>query len=143
MKMMRIGFGEQGMMAFTIIISEPEDGVTPYFIKVFKSCAGDKAHFWDMMKAYKNNSRMVFTALDHPDRNGTMRHILAICHEEDDYVDPVVALAIQRQETGTIFLFSVKSNRCILGLALTGPSHTTEIDADRHACFFSRFVIFF
>ena len=40
-----------------------------------------------------------------------MRHILAICHEEDDYVDPVVALAIQRQETGTIFLFSVKSNR--------------------------------
>ena len=111
MKMMRIGFGEQGMMAFTIIISEPEDGVTPYFIKVFKSCAGDKAHFWDMMKAYKNNSRMVFTALDHPDRNGTMRHILAICHEEDDYVDPVVALAIQRQETGTIFLFSVKSNR--------------------------------
>ena len=50
-------------------------------------------------------------ASDHPDRNGTMRHILAICHEEDDYVDPVVALAIQRQETGTIFLFSVKSNR--------------------------------
>ena len=32
---------------------------------------------------------------------------------------------------------------CILGLALTGPLQTTEIDADRHACFFSRFVIFF
>jgi hypothetical protein len=31
----------------------------------------------------------------------------------------------------------------ILGLALQGPSQTTEIDADRHACFFSRFVIFF
>ena len=30
-----------------------------------------------------------------------------------------------------------------LGLAQQGPSQTTEIDADRHACFFSRFVIFF
>ena len=31
-------------------------------------------------------------------------------------------------------------SRCILGLALQGPSQTTEIDADRQACFFSRFV---
>ena len=43
------------------------------------------------------------------------------------------------QQSGDLF----EHNGCILGLALTGPSQTTEIDADRHACFFSRFVIFF
>ena len=32
---------------------------------------------------------------------------------------------------------------CILGLALHRTAQTTEIDADRHARFFSRFVIFF
>jgi hypothetical protein len=68
MTMMRLGFGEQGMMAFTIIISDPKDGATPYFIKVFNSCADDKARFWDMMKAHKNKPRMVFTALNHPDQ---------------------------------------------------------------------------
>ena len=31
---------------------------------------------------------------------------------------------------------------CILGLALQGPLQTTEINADRNACFSSRFVIF-
>ena len=40
-------------------------------------------------------------------------------------------------------LLKIEGSGWILGLALQGPSQTTEIDADRHACFFSRFVIFF
>ena len=111
MKIMNIGFEEPGMMAFTIIHGDSEDGMTPFLIKVFNRGADDKARFWDMMKQYKNKQDMVFTALDRPDRNGIMRHILAIRPEEGDYGDPVVALTIQRAEAGTIFWFSVKENR--------------------------------
>jgi hypothetical protein len=47
-----------------------------------------------------------------------------------------------RNYKGTHLLLC-SSSRCILGLALQSPSQTTEIDADLHAFFFPRFVIFF
>ena len=43
------------------------------------------------------------------------------------------------EELGLVDVMLTKLRWWNLGLGLTGPSQTTEIDADRQACFFSRF----
>ena len=47
----------------------------------------------------------------------------------------------QAEELGLVDVMLTKLRWWNLGLGLTSPSQTTEIDADRQACFFSRFFL--
>jgi hypothetical protein len=112
MTIIKRGYDTPHIMVFLIMLEPTESKMTSTFeTKPWNFGDKDKALFWDTLRALKKKPNQVYTKLNRPDRDGTMRFVLAIRSEGDDFPEPIAVLAISSSEAGLIFWFKNEKNR--------------------------------